>query len=96
MIVLVTALILATVIDLVIFSEHWAEQSIRALPPGARHDLYERTLTEVGAVCVQPFAAEGALREHCLEQARFLHQFSECTGDCRVIVSRVLAPSVRN
>jgi hypothetical protein len=87
---LVTALTLALLIVALTWIEQRAEQSIRGLPPAVRQDLYERALKEVQGVCLQPVAAQGALREHCLEQARFLQRFPECTGDCQATASHVL------
>jgi hypothetical protein len=47
-----------------------------------RQGLYQRALADLAAACTLPQARAGLLREHCVEQARFLHQLSECTGEC--------------
>jgi hypothetical protein len=94
-IALVTALSLAAFVAALMGIEHRAEQSIRGLPPAIRHDVYEGTLSEIRRVCLQPTALQGALREHCLQQARFLERFPECTADCQAAVSRVLPPPGR-
>jgi hypothetical protein len=77
------------------WNELGRDRSIRGLPSGVRRDLYGRTLAEVRSVCTQPAVASGALREHCLEQARFLARFPECTADCQAAVSRALPPPAR-
>lgn len=59
--------------------------SIRELPVGLRSALYEGTLWEARDVCGTSGAAAGALREHCLGQARFLLSFPECDLACRKV-----------
>ena len=57
--------------------------SIRKLAQHARQSLYLRTLGEVETICREPAAASGALRDHCITQARFLVELPDCTKACR-------------
>jgi hypothetical protein len=61
------------------------------LSPELRRALHDRTLADVAASCTLPEArAAGLLREHCLEQARFLEKLSQCTGDCARLTGDIL------
>jgi hypothetical protein len=55
-----------------------------------RAGLYQRALNDVVAACTVPQAKTGLLRQHCLDQARFLQQLPECTGDCTRLARGVL------
>jgi hypothetical protein len=94
-IALVTGCLLVGSFLVVTIHEVRAGRELDALPSKLRHDLYVRTLDELGGVCLQPVATEGALRAHCLDQARFVERMSECAGTCRSIVSRVLPAPAR-
>jgi len=63
---------------------------LRQLPDGAREALYQRTLAETSSLCRLPAAASGVVRDHCLEEARFLLMFPECDRDCRFAAGSVL------
>jgi hypothetical protein len=60
------------------------------LPAADRAALYRRSLEDVESACALPAAREGALREHCLGQARFLLTFSECDARCQRAAVSVL------
>jgi hypothetical protein len=55
---------------------------VRDLPAASRNALYRRSLDDVSSVCTLPAARDGALRDHCLGQARFLLTFPECDARC--------------
>jgi len=55
-----------------------------------RQGLYQRALDDVKAACTVPQARTGVLRQHCVEQARFLQQLPDCTGDCLAVARSVL------
>jgi hypothetical protein len=56
---------------------------LHQLSSQARQSLYARTLDEVSTICQQEAAASGSLRDHCVEQARFLMQLPECNDACQ-------------
>lgn len=62
---------------------HDAADGMHDLTPAVRSSLYERTLDEVETLCREPAASSGAVREHCVAQARFVEQFPECKDACR-------------
>ena len=64
--------------------------SIAALPAGARAQLFRDSLAEVQSTCLEPYAARGSLRDHCVEQARFVLRFPECGPECRRAANAVL------
>jgi hypothetical protein len=61
----------------------------------ARQSLYRRTLDEVETLCREPAASSGALRAHCVEQARFVQQLPECKTLCMQSANAVLPHSRR-
>jgi hypothetical protein len=64
--------------------------SVRALPAAVRDGLYRRSLEDVQNACSIPAARDGALRDHCLSQARFLLTFSECDARCQQVAASIL------
>jgi len=69
---------------------HDEPDDIHRLTPAVRLSLYQRTLEEVETLCHQPAASAGALRDHCVEQARFVEQLPECKDACRRSANIVL------
>lgn len=63
---------------------------LHELTTEARQSLYRRTLDEVETVCREPAASSGALRDHCVAQARFVQQLPECRDACRRSASAIL------
>jgi hypothetical protein len=63
---------------------------VRDLPPVARGALYRRSLEDAQTACALPAARDGALREHCLAQARFLLLFPECDARCQSLAASIL------
>jgi hypothetical protein len=63
------------------------------LTPELRRPLQERAMADVAAACSLPEAASGLLRQHCVEQARFLSALPECNGDCERLSRAVLSPT---
>jgi hypothetical protein len=55
-----------------------------------RQGLYQRALDDVKAGCQVPQAKLGLLRQHCVDQARFLQLLPECTADCIAVARGVL------
>lgn len=64
-------------------SEREDSASIRKLAQDARHRLFVHTQEEVETICREPAADSGALRDHCIAQARFLLELPECAEACR-------------
>ena len=60
------------------------------LAPEVRQGLYQRTLADVLAACALPAAQGGILRQHCVQQTRFLQDLPECTGECSRLTRAVL------
>jgi hypothetical protein len=60
-----------------------------SLPAQTRSELYAHGMEELTTICLQPSAVAGSLREHCLEQARFVVLLPECKSDCRSAVGAV-------
>ena len=66
------------------------DKDVRDLPPGARAQIFQQSLTEVRSTCIEAYAQRGPLREHCIDQARFLMLFPECGSECRTAANVVL------
>jgi hypothetical protein len=64
--------------------------SLSHVPASIRADEYARALTDAEATCARPEAADGALRQHCLDEAQFLVLFPECDARCRGVVETIL------
>jgi hypothetical protein len=60
------------------------------VPAGIRQGLYQRALDDLNAACLEPEAHTGLLRQHCVDQAKFLSALPECTADCTHLTSAVL------
>jgi hypothetical protein len=74
----------------VVLSHREAVVGLRELPAETRQTLYVETLGELTSVCRGLPAATGILRDHCLEEARFVVQLPECTDACRHTVALIL------
>lgn len=90
--------LLGTIVSLLILDRSFIRQdraaapdAVWALPPPARRGLYETTVGEIGSICALPAAQSGVLRRHCVEQARFVRQLPECTGDCARLTGTILS-----
>jgi len=66
-----------------------------ALPAPIRARLYEHAIDELQAICPQPIAAAGVLRQHCADQARLVLSLPECDDACRRAVATVLPRAPR-
>ena len=64
--------------------------SLRDIPEVVRVAQYRRALADAEETCTRPEAAEGPLRGHCVDQARFLILFPECDAHCRSVVEAIL------
>jgi hypothetical protein len=73
-------------------ASHDVQAQVVAQPSPLRRGLYERAVADVTAACGLPEARAGLLREHCLDQAKFLTHLPECTGDCVRLTTAVLTP----
>ena len=69
---------------------HDEADGIHELTPANRLSLYQRTLDEVQTLCRESAASSGALRDHCVAQARFVEQLPECTEACRRSANAIL------
>jgi hypothetical protein len=74
----------------IVVAQNREQEFTRDLPPEARALIFRQSLVEVGSTCVETYAARGPLREHCIEQARFILQFPECGPECRTVANTVL------
>ncbi len=74
----------------VALSHREAVAGLRELPAETRHTLFVETLGELTSVCRGSPAATGILRDHCIDQARFLVQLPECTDACQRTVALIL------
>jgi cytochrome b pre-mRNA-processing protein 3 len=66
------------------------QETVRDLPPPARAQIFRQSLTEVRSICLESYAARGALHDHCIEEAQFVLLFPECDPGCRATASAVL------
>ena len=74
----------------VVLSHREAVVGLRELPAETRHTLFVETLGELTSVCRGSPAATGILRDHCVDEARFVVQLPECTDACRHAVALIL------
>jgi hypothetical protein len=63
---------------------------IPKLPAADRAALFQRAITDVDGACTTPSAHEGALRDHCRQQAQFLRRFPECDARCQRLAASIL------
>jgi hypothetical protein len=66
------------------------QETVRDLPAQARAQIFRQSLTEVRSICLESYAARGALHDHCIEEAQFVLLFPECDPGCRATASAVL------
>jgi hypothetical protein len=71
---------------------HSPQSSAALLPDSLRQGLYQRTVDDLTAGCATAQAHSGILRQHCVDQAKFLSALPECTGDCSRLTDAVLKP----
>jgi hypothetical protein len=64
--------------------------AIRNLPADARVELLQHGLTELKTICRDQGAADGPLRERCVEQAKLVLLLPECGSECRAVATPVL------
>ena len=69
------------------------QRRIQTLPPAERGAFYERTLSNVRAIC-SPSGAS-ALRQYCGEQAILLAGLPECGDECRTLIRPLLPQPTR-
>jgi hypothetical protein len=58
------------------------QSPVRDLPGATRAPIFQRAYEDLRATCGVPEAAAGSLRDHCVEQARFVLLFAECDAAC--------------
>ena len=66
------------------------QEAVRDLPPEARAQIFRQDLSELRSICLESYAARGALHDHCIEEAQFVLLFPECDPGCRATASAVL------
>jgi hypothetical protein len=66
------------------------EAAVRALPASTRAQILQHGLAELRTICREPGAAQGPLRERCVEQAKFVLALPECGPQCRAVAIPVL------
>ena len=85
---LIVALI---VVDRVVLAQpRGAAGGLGAVAPPVRAALYQRTIADLAATCGLPAARAGLLREHCVDQARFVTAFPECIAECRRLAQVII------
>jgi hypothetical protein len=67
------------------WASHEERRALAALEPQVRHELYERTLENLRAVCGPPKSS--GLESFCAREARFALQFEQCDEQCRVLAN---------
>jgi hypothetical protein len=91
---LVVLLTIAAVGGLGLYFETRARRDVAALSPVERAAIFTRAHDDLVRTCGLPDAAEGALRDHCVEAAKFVLLFPECKDAC-VDAARALLPHAR-
>ena len=91
---LLVVLTVAAVGGLGLYCETRARRDVAALSPVERAAIFTRAHDDLVRTCGLPDATEGALRDHCVEAARFVLLFPECTNAC-VDAARALLPHAR-
>ncbi len=91
---LLVVLTIAAVGGLGVYCETRARVDIAALSPVERAAIFTRVHDDLARTCGLPDATEGALRDHCVEAARFVLLFPECEDAC-VDTARALLPHAR-
>jgi hypothetical protein len=91
---LLVILAIAAVGGLGLYFETRARVDVAALSPVERAAIFTRAHDDLVRTCGLPDAAEGALRDHCVEAARFVLLFPEC-GEACVDAARALLPHAR-
>jgi hypothetical protein len=66
------------------------QEALHALPAATRSQLLEHGRAELRTMCREPSAADGPLREHCIEEARLVLALPECGPECRLVATAVL------
>jgi hypothetical protein len=84
------ALALALVTGGLLLGVTRGEEVVRKLPVEARTQIFRDNSTEVRSTCRQSYAEQGPLRDHCVEQARFILLFPECGPECRAAANAIL------
>ncbi|HEX4405934.1 MAG TPA: hypothetical protein VH560_13950 [Polyangia bacterium] len=87
-------LTIAAVGGLGLYCETRARVDIAALSPVERAEIFTRTRDDLARTCGLPDATAGALRDHCVEAARFVLLFPEC-GEACADAARALLPHAR-
>jgi hypothetical protein len=91
---LLVVLTIVAVGGLGLYCETRARVDIAALSPVERAAIFTRARDDLARTCGLPDATEGALRDHCVEAARFVLLFPEC-GDTCADAARALLPHAR-
>ncbi|HSZ82077.1 MAG TPA: hypothetical protein VLA14_07345 [Polyangia bacterium] len=91
---LLVILTIAAVGGLGLYFETRARVDVAALSPVERAAIFRRAHDDLVRTCGLPDATEGALRDHCVETARFVLLFPEC-GDACIDAARALLPHAR-
>jgi hypothetical protein len=66
------------------------EHGIARLSPSERAAIVARTQRDLRETCALPTAHDGALRDHCVEEANFVLLFPECDAACGSTARAVL------
>ena len=71
------------------------DKAVRAVPPEARAQIFQQSLKELRSTCLESYAAQGPLRQHCIGQAKFVLLFPECGPECQKAATAVLPHAYR-
>lgn len=69
--------------------------SIRKLPLESRARIFSQASAELRSICLEDYAARGPVRDHCIEEARFILRFPECGRECQAAANAVLPHAYR-
>ena len=91
---LAIALVIGGVGGLGVLCELRARTNLAPVPAAERLAIVTRARAELAETCGLASAAQGVLRDHCVETARFALLFPECDGACAQ-TARALLPRAR-
>jgi hypothetical protein len=89
------AMIVALLIVVGVLTHLSVQNDVSRLEPARRAEIFRRAHGELRETCVLPDAADGPLRDHCIEIAKFILLFPECNGPCAELARGILPQPLR-
>lgn len=80
--VLLFLVVLVAIGAIGMFLQSRAREAARSNAAEARQAIFSRAYLDLVKTCTLPDAARGPVREHCLQQAKFVLQLPECGPVC--------------